>query len=57
MSGWTKKRRGCSVIHTHPEAIEGRAIVVNYRGTIFNGQRFETLGAAKAAALAAKIRP
>lgn len=48
---WTKKRKGAAVIWTHPEAKDGRAIVVNHYGVRFNGRNYSSLEIAKAVAL------
>lgn len=53
--GWTVKRKGYprvgAKIHTHPDAFEGRAIVENHWGISFNGKMYQSLSAAKLAAL------
>lgn len=55
--GWKKKFKGSewggAKIYTHPDAIDGRAIVVNGHGVTFNGKRYPDLESAKAAALPA----
>ena len=47
---WAKKRKGMAIIHTHP-ATE-RAVVQDPYGIRWNGEFYETLDAAKQAALA-----
>jgi hypothetical protein len=53
--GWKRKFKGSehggAYIYTHPNALDGRAIVVNGHGVTFNGETYESLEAAKAAAL------
>jgi hypothetical protein len=49
--GWMKKIKGSAIIHTHPNALDGRAIVVTIYGIRFNGDDYATLAEAKAAAL------
>lgn len=52
---WKKKfkgdDRGGAWIYTHPDARDGRAVVVNGYGASFNGQHYSTLEDAQAAAL------
>jgi len=54
--GWTKKIKGCAVIYTHPDALYGRAIVVNMYGISFNGVEYATLAEAKTSALSSTDR-
>lgn len=53
--GWSKKfkgnERGGAHIYTHPDVLDGRAIVVNGHGISFNGASCDSLDTAKAAAL------
>jgi hypothetical protein len=49
--GWQKKKKGTARIHRHPNVFEGRAVVENYHGFTFYGQRYPSLAEAKAAAL------
>lgn len=53
--GWSKKfkgnERGGAHIYTHPDALDGRAIVVNGHGVSFNGASYDNLDTAKAVAL------
>lgn len=51
---WVKKSKGNAKVYTHPEAFEGRAIVQNSHGIVFNGQKYGSLEEAKAAALSGK---
>ncbi|MAZ17913.1 MAG: hypothetical protein CL535_16485 [Ahrensia sp.] len=55
--GWTKKfkgdERGGAWIYTHPDAFDGRAIVVNGSGVRFNGMWLDSLDEAKRVALTA----
>ncbi|MBX5010864.1 hypothetical protein HJB67_12955 [Rhizobium lentis] len=54
--GWAKKFKGNesggAKIYTHPDALDGRAIVENHNGVWFNGRRFLFVEDAKRAALA-----
>ena len=50
--GWTKKTRGNAKIYTHPDTFEERAVVENHWGVSFNGVMYESVFAAKQAALA-----
>lgn len=60
-SGWRKKfkgtERGGAYIHTHPNAIDGRAIVENHHGISFNGVRYPSIEQAKLAALSPTAAP
>jgi len=47
---WKKKSKGNAKVYTHPEAREGRAVVVNHYGVFFNGETFASLNEAKEAA-------
>lgn len=54
--GWRKKFKGSRArvgawIHTHPDAIDGRAVVHSHLGISFNGEWYGTLEQAKSAAL------
>ena len=51
MDGWTKKTKGNAKIYTHPLVHDGHAIVQNHWGVAFNGQKFDTVAAAKEFAL------
>lgn len=53
--GWIKKIRGTAIIYTHPDAFDGRAIVVNTYGILFNGIEYATLADAKASALSSTV--
>ncbi len=48
--GWTKKSKGNAKIYTHPGV--DRAIVENHWGVAYDGQKFDSVEAAKISALA-----
>jgi hypothetical protein len=48
---WSKTRKGTAKIYTHPDAVDGRAVVENHWGISFNGKMYATVSAAMKAAL------